>query len=467
MLPSIPFYPSFFDHLRRLALEFRREDHAHANKLIKTENADITSLIDTSILDSLSVRNDPPTPDEADTLRSQCRIGSSTIKSLDAEIDQLRTRSMELRQTREQWGGRMTASMRVLHPIRLLSDEMLAIVFRFCVDEDIRTEELMANLDPLDDCSPPTLDVTKSPWVLGQVCRRWRRVALSTPRLWNMVEINFQRAKGPIIGPHLFFTHHLLPLRLARVQNQPLSISLNLPTSDGNIIPPILWSKLSQWKNLTIRSPMLYFGYLTRCANRLSNLSCLHLHFKLPPQDEIPNHRFGIYGIFQNTPNLRQLTLSGNVESMSFLSMEFPWKQITYFTTRNIIPPCHSSAVFRTDFYFQILPLLKNVQECSLVPISFHTETYRSLTLPKLHRLVFTGPKHGIATLTDYLDLPALRSLRFDNLALPEIRICPIRHRVNSRSLFLMISTSIPKRSPECSNHPICEVFTQSGFLLV
>ena len=58
----------------------------------------------------------------------------------------------------------------VLSPLRDFPAELLEQIFLLCV-RSVR--------DTLSSHNPP--------WVFGKVCRRWRSVALSSPRLWNVI----------------------------------------------------------------------------------------------------------------------------------------------------------------------------------------------------------------------------------------------------------------------------------------
>ncbi|KAF9252431.1 hypothetical protein L218DRAFT_913700 [Marasmius fiardii PR-910] len=153
----------------------------------------------------------------------------------------------------------------------------------------------------------------KAPWVLGQVCQRWRKVVMSTPYLWNVVELRYPGRRD----------------------------------SEGL---------------LNYRCCPSFLGLVQRRLER-------------------------------------------------------------------------ASEPFRTEFYFQLLPLLTNVRECSLEPISFHEEfpleasTPVAVTLSKLHRLTLTGPNaEGVDILCGYLELPALKTLRFEDHDLGSIPISCVRH---------------------------------------
>ncbi|KAJ7279652.1 hypothetical protein C8J57DRAFT_1125405 [Mycena rebaudengoi] len=62
---------------------------------------------------------------------------------------------------------------------------------------------------------------TESPKILGQICRTWREIAFTTPRLWRAIELDLDRDSATRISQ---FT--ILSAWLTRSKSSPLSISL-------------------------------------------------------------------------------------------------------------------------------------------------------------------------------------------------------------------------------------------------
>ncbi|KAF9258742.1 hypothetical protein L218DRAFT_964230 [Marasmius fiardii PR-910] len=345
---------------------------------------------------------------------------SFSISSLDTDIAQIQATLAGLRKSRQELITRLKAlkAASALNPVYRLPVEILLTIFGICVDEDIKPDREMASGSQFDGFPPLSLNTTKAPWVLGQVCRRWKDVALSTPDLWKVVDVNWNGTRGLKGRSHTFMAN-LLSLRLQRAKNQPLSVSLNC-FSCRRRIPPLLFSKCSHWVNLTVYIPFeLHFGFKSYCG-MLHNLSTLHLHLEMRLHNDL---LFGVH----NAPNLRTLTLSGNYDFFLSLQTQIPWNQITHFTTKDlqfydyIDPP-------PTAFYLDILPLLANVQECSLeIPHHPHWGQWRpGLTLAHLRNLTFTKPLRPVA-LSDHLILPALRRLCFDNVRTYGVRDTIIR----------------------------------------
>ncbi|KAJ7113079.1 hypothetical protein C8R44DRAFT_631482, partial [Mycena epipterygia] len=79
--------------------------------------------------------------------------------------------------------------------------------------------EIFVNFIPPYPNAPPMGGIF-SPVVLGQICRRWREIAFSTPSLWRAIKIDFEQATA------LDEQADLLETWLLRSKDCPLSISL-------------------------------------------------------------------------------------------------------------------------------------------------------------------------------------------------------------------------------------------------
>ncbi|KAJ7257087.1 hypothetical protein C8J57DRAFT_555592 [Mycena rebaudengoi] len=83
------------------------------------------------------------------------------------------------------------------------------------------TSEIFLNFLPIYPLRPP-LSGSSSPAVLGQICSKWRHVALSTPQLWRAIEIGLRLDFDRFVNTKL----SILETWLARSKNCPLSLSL-------------------------------------------------------------------------------------------------------------------------------------------------------------------------------------------------------------------------------------------------
>ncbi|KAH8117195.1 hypothetical protein DFH11DRAFT_988472 [Phellopilus nigrolimitatus] len=93
-----------------------------------------------------------------------------------------------------------------------LPNEIMAELFIFCLDSDHL------------GCMTPS--PTTAPLVLTQVCRKWRNIALASPRLWTGISLNDEDLKGSLP----LNSKQLLPLLdswVAQSGSRPISIRLS------------------------------------------------------------------------------------------------------------------------------------------------------------------------------------------------------------------------------------------------
>jgi hypothetical protein len=99
----------------------------------------------------------------------------------------------------------------------------------------------------------PSMDELSSPLLLCQICRQWRRVALSTPTLWRAIELDITSTGNRL---------ELLDSWLSRSGDCPLSLSL--AGSDSNSIADVTSAGFLQaavlhcrrWEYITILMPL-------------------------------------------------------------------------------------------------------------------------------------------------------------------------------------------------------------------
>ncbi|KZV83984.1 hypothetical protein EXIGLDRAFT_842555 [Exidia glandulosa HHB12029] len=101
---------------------------------------------------------------------------------------------------------RLAVSRGLLHPIRRLPDELLAMIFTW--------RPIFFSISRPVPCLP---------FVLAAVCRRWRRVALSTPVLWDTLSCSIKDFRD-IEAERSYASY--LRYYLVRSSNIPLSISV-------------------------------------------------------------------------------------------------------------------------------------------------------------------------------------------------------------------------------------------------
>lgn len=129
-------------------------------------------------LEKLLGTNDPPNNTDLPTLSAslmEAQILSAKLRDWVSAIEGSLQRLQEARTTIE---SSILQHQGVLHPIRTVPDDVLLAIFQWCSE--------LAVYDR--DATP--LVPEDAPWTLARVSRRWRALALSSPRLWSTVNIH-------------------------------------------------------------------------------------------------------------------------------------------------------------------------------------------------------------------------------------------------------------------------------------
>jgi hypothetical protein len=130
--------------------------------------------------------------------------------------------------------------------ILALPPEVLGEIFFFC----LRFDKDLLVTPHLDD----------APLVLCVVCRQWRSVVLSTPKLWNSIFfeshlLNTERYTPQSAALYIDFCHEWL----FRARNTPLSICLDandVCLDTPNELVDIISELSQQWQNIEIRGDL-------------------------------------------------------------------------------------------------------------------------------------------------------------------------------------------------------------------
>ncbi|KAJ8073061.1 hypothetical protein PM082_019929 [Marasmius tenuissimus] len=315
-------------------------------------------------------------------LRPQYVQTIKTFEILDSQIEKLREERARLKEQ-----SRLYAS--ILHPIRNLLPEILTEIFR------IRTasyaKELVQDVEG-SGSSPGSLNTHKTPWVLGQVCRTWREVAISTADLWTRVNVPWGKLMEQLSNQRLACLEYDLMLQLERSRTQPLSIAYDTGMGPRSTVVgalPLLLKCHLQWEDVISQGK--------RSGDEESDVT----------------------SAFDDLPSLERLTLVDYVEYLLRSEGQLPWKQVMHYASResSAIPP-------DVDEQSRILPRLVNVRICVIerIVVINSPGLEPHLNLGFLHTLVLSqlDYEHPIKRFLDWLILPALRVLRF-----PQSFDCP------------------------------------------
>ncbi|KAK7047147.1 hypothetical protein VNI00_006812 [Paramarasmius palmivorus] len=362
----------------------------------------------------LSISNDIPSPTDLVSFSTGysdiCAALSATevqIERFTASLGQWSIRKLILK-------ARVSEYKSVLHPIRRLSDDVLLYIFRICIDGDL-SEELID-----DGHYPGSLDTRMAPWILTQICQRWRVLVTSSPQFWTSIYINwrYDKAHVPKYHPSL---ERLLALQLQRCLDQPISIryrgarahtSRDIRYATNERLLMVLCSRSMYWSRASFEFiDKETINPLTCYQGLLPNLAELQL--RCPFSHEYDEEALSIFG---DTPHLRKLRIIGNLHYL--LKAPIPFQQITEFVSRNDDEKYWN--LRKQEQYFSTLPRLRNVQmldlQCSRGDNGRLPELPReSLILSGLHTLTLQSEEldlPAVYQLLKWLTLPALQTLR-------------------------------------------------------
>ncbi|KAJ7889729.1 hypothetical protein B0H13DRAFT_2666105 [Mycena leptocephala] len=235
--------------------------------------------------------------------------------------------------------------------------------------------------------------VLGGPWIIGQVCSRWREVALALPTLWTSITV------ANNLSPRQFF---LLKTQLARTGSAPINLLIRFTSGarsqfsedEFDLFLAMLVSHSTRWRALHLEFDN---GWLPPAAFAPLNGQTLPVLEELIFSGRVRLIRN--YDFFKSTPALRRVVL-GSLGGPPMPDIPLPWAQITSYKGTNPSPTTN----------LRILAAAANLVECD---IDVGNETAPSdvlrhgfLTLPLLRRLSLSWP-----SLLDCLTAPALQSL--------------------------------------------------------
>ncbi|SJL05263.1 uncharacterized protein ARMOST_08629 [Armillaria ostoyae] len=239
------------------------------------------SISDDPRIQALLKCNGPPLETERVSLLATASESSNLLSVLKEKIDHVQQTLNVLLDGQAKVTENLRAVETLLHPIRSIPDDVLRHIFSFCVHEihDILTERDTSN----------SLDSRNPPWTLSQVCRSWRRAALSTATLWRCLSIDFEQYREPK-GVHLH--QYMLGLHLQRARHCQLTIRLSsIKDVSSHASIPILLTSIPYWKHLRACVPAKSLAVLSNYRPYLELLQ--YLQIGLPKDHAVsPIHAF-------------------------------------------------------------------------------------------------------------------------------------------------------------------------------
>jgi hypothetical protein len=279
-------------------------------------------------------------------------------------------------------GSLALARQSVSNPItQRLPPEILSEIFVECL--------------PIDEFIAPSVDT--APILVAQVCRRWKSVSMSTPKLWCSMKFNFQRQNGR------FKTATFLAW-LERSRNFPLSVCL---WSDDLPSPQIIEAIIHvahRLENIHFRLPVESWRSLTQVRSRLIQLRKINV--EATPTNYLYSFRGGPFDVFAEAPRLDDVTVGFPV---TFIML--PWSQISRLT------------IYGQQY--RVKDLLHNLQKaialdeftissCYGDPYSMNYPDPVTLSIRSLRVFQTLGPASSI--MLDHMTFPKLQEITFDGI---------------------------------------------------
>lgn len=345
-------------------------------------------VVPPSPVPSLIHTNQIPSPPDAFLIRQAISKVDADLSQVNGDIAQVQLVLDRLLQNRRNLRAYRRDHGALISSIRCFPYELLSRIF---------LEAL-----PTPDHSEKSLKALRRAVMFpGQVCKHWRDVVLSTPKVWSKITFVSESESNAA----------LVQSCLSRSGVHPLSIYLSGRINLGPSKPtsPVLLDLIAQsdrWQDLVFQTTDAFIAGLRSARHRLSYLQTL----------SITNDKFETYphtlDTFEIAPRLRSLTLGPGV---SLTWLRIPWSQLTHcdiFTCQMTINGC-----------FEVLDNSPNLVECTLAlhyqgavahqprPLIQHKHL-RALSI-SIRKNLDIGP------LLDNLTLPALQafSIHCDNAA--------------------------------------------------
>ncbi|KAF9479376.1 hypothetical protein BDN70DRAFT_878859 [Pholiota conissans] len=279
---------------------------------------------------------------------------------------------------------------------RKLPPEILATIFQACVEDPSYYNSFEA-ADPPASFPPP-------PFLLGAVCRTWRDIAWSTPRLWSSITIHLDYRPD----------RHAIQRTLAeewlgRAGQLPLSIrlvaDLHHRGTDIQLLQPLvgLINQYSpRWWNLDLDTPACIFPWFRPVGNRAPMLECLKVnerhHFLNSDSTGSDNPDILDLG---DTPSLKYMS----TRRISLHKLRVDWGALTHFCGESMSDSEGLEVLRRAPLLeygsFHTLSGSSDPSEFPSIPIV--TQNLRTVAL--------TFPNRNGAFFMDNLTCPALETL--------------------------------------------------------
>ncbi|KAJ7457215.1 hypothetical protein B0H11DRAFT_1925153 [Mycena galericulata] len=332
--------------------------------------------------------NETPLESDLDSINVRLSKTDAHLAYLDAEISRLWARVARLERERALLSEHRAQNKGIISPLRRMPPEVLCEIFAWTLPHP----QTAARRGPT---------VYDSPWMLTQICSRWRAIAVATPSLWSLVAISYSFPQLPdVCDP----SPPLHPVSLVKIQlERAQKLRVHFYGSEyTDALPQIemfaLLSRYSaRWENLSLGLTSHLVPLLPALRDQLPLLSKVWIQWDGPQsQDSVESIE-----CFLAAPALSDV---GIYNEYRRVAIPFPAQHLTRY---DLDGPW--------ELHRDVLALAPNLLEAR-IQISFEHEfppfvaatPAGILVVPSLRRLFASH-----AEILDHLAVPALDEIAF------------------------------------------------------
>lgn len=324
--------------------------------------------------------NHVPSPVQAIEI-SDCISGpAGELSQLNDEIARLSSLLADVLVKRDKVKEYVDAHRALLAPARRLPDDIIGEIFIQCLPTDRN----------------PTRSLAEAPLLLGLICRSWRNISSSTPRLWNAIHVFVPIQVSPSPLPQTI--SELVEVRRQGVQRWlkrsgvlPLSISVSMTALDVVDEPSMTVENFAQtiiqfssrWKNIDLEVPATFIKVVEQLRpSDVPYLEKLQLNlpyvWPLAGPDEPP---VDILADILRAPTIRAVSIVHSPQHPHTLALR--WGNITHLSVQNY----QYTLCFDTGQVLKVLAQCRRLRKCTLtvnVPQTVPENHPTQIDLPNL-----------------------------------------------------------------------------------
>ncbi|KAJ7062728.1 hypothetical protein C8F01DRAFT_1368455 [Mycena amicta] len=368
-----------------------------------------------SSVKTLLYTNAIPSDTQCADIREFLAASTPQLEALEAEVSRLQELLTSATKQRDLQKELIEAHRALLSPVRRLPEDILRTIFVSTLPVD-RDTAMCADEGPL---------------LLAQICKFWRDVSLTTPRLWSSMHV---------VIPDPEYNHRqveqllvVLSTWLQRSGAVPLSLTIaasrdnsrTFTSSSTDSVRRLLASVASRWQSFRVLaifnlSQMPYFSSLTaEDVPLLQRIEITEIRFS-------PTNSSGNIALL-GTPKLRGLSFYGGVDILLPYIASWPSLQrcILQIPSRNREPTLFPLEILEKCPRLEYLDISTSALDMSL------PETSHTILLPNLKSLQVGGLSSlGWRQLIERVNFPMLDSIGILLAVADLVWLIPFGHRL-------------------------------------